>query len=468
MRQLPDTLLADRFRLRTPLAHGGMGELWLAEHVGLGTEVVAKFISTELAGSQGAAERFAREAAAAARVNSPHVVKILDYGLSVDGAPFIVMEKLEGRDLAAQLAASGPLSPDAVARIVRQLAKALARTHALGIVHRDIKPANVFVCAAENELFVKLLDFGIAKRAVPEEDAATGSGICVGTPGYMSPEQLLASRNVDRRADLWSLGVLAFQCLTGRKPFEGETAGAIALAIHTLALPKLSRIVPSLPTAVDEWFERACALEPAQRFESATEMSNAFSRALAVPLDALVADVESAPEGQGPEAGSTLLLEAPREGDSLVHSTTTRPTMARRRQSRMALVVAVAAAGVIGFALRESLAHQPLPPASGLVVEARAVQPLAPSSVPSPPPAARQPPSGLFAPVGTSLVGSPSPAPETNRAPPPAKPRGRSKAVSIVSAPLQPTSAPEPTPPAASASPSAGSSLLFSMPDARR
>jgi len=193
----------------------------------LGTEVFVKLISAQLSEHPAAEGRFAREAAA--RVNSPHVVKILDYGTSAEGTPFIVMEKLEGQDLSAHLTERGSLPPDSVARIIRQLAKALTKAHAARIVHRDIKPANVFVCNTEGELFVKLLDFGVAKTLATEAQGATVSGMCVGTAGYMSPEQIVASKLLDFRADLWSLGVLAFHCLTGRKPFEGDTPGGYCL-----------------------------------------------------------------------------------------------------------------------------------------------------------------------------------------------------------------------------------------------
>jgi serine/threonine protein kinase len=379
--QRPRTLLADRFRLRSPLAHGGMGELWIAEHLGLGTEVVVKFISAHLSDRPGAAERFAREAAAAARVNSPHVVKILDYGTSPEGAPFIVMEKLEGRDLASYLAERGALPPDSVARIVRQLAKALTKAHAARIVHRDIKPANVFLCATEGELFVKLLDFGVAKTLATDGPAATMSGMCVGTPGYMSPEQILASKSLDYRADLWSLGVLAFHGLTGRKPFDGETAGAVLLAIHTLALPRPSKYLPSLPAEVDGWFVRACAREPEERFQSATAMANALSSALALSVDPLTPEPEEAPLA---EAAPTLSAPAPlaaARDDSLLQSSTTEhgPRMETRR-SRVAVLIAAAAVVAVGgaaYAGSKRMGGAPAPSAQATPPSEAEVTPLA-------------------------------------------------------------------------------------------
>jgi serine/threonine protein kinase len=370
-----------------------MGELWTAEHLGLGTEVVIKFISAELSGQAGAAERFAREAAAAAQVNSPHVVKILDYGASADGAPFIVMEKLEGRDLASHLGARGSLPPDAVATIVRQLAKALTKAHAARIVHRDIKPANVFVCDAEGELFVKLLDFGIAK-VTQNDGASTLTGVCVGTPSYMSPEQIIASKAVDLRADLWSLGVLTFHCLTGRKPFDGETAGAVLLAIHTLALPRPSDYVPSLPPAVDAWFERACARAPEARFASAMELSNALSSALALPAELLTAEAEDSSPAQ---PLPTLSAIGAKQGVDVAFSQSTRthePSTSQRR-SRVALLATAVAAIAIGGAAFAARTPEPTQSAPSAPVTHDDLPPPAPFvPVMTPPPTlAADPPS---------------------------------------------------------------------------
>ena len=436
-----------------------MGELWIAEHLGLGTEVVVKFISAELSDRPDAAERFAREAAAAAKVNSPHVVKILDYGASPDGAPFIVMEKLEGRDLATYLADRGSLPPDAVALVVRQLAKALTKAHAARIVHRDIKPANVFVCESERELFVKLLDFGVAKTEAPGGSAATLTGICVGTPGYMSPEQIVASKQVDHRADLWSLGVLAFHCLTGRKPFDGETAGAVLLAIHTLAMPKPSRHVPSLPAAVDAWFERACAREPEQRFASASELANALSTALALSVDPIAADVQ---ETCGAQPSPTLSV-LPVEDVSLAPSSISNRREAPLRRSRSVLVAsafaAVALGGVAyaGVAARTPRSHEsvPLTHANVEVLPARA---------PSPAPVVVAEVETVAA--SAREIKAPPLAPDVPPRPRRAAPRSPAR----VSAAPAPASRPSAT--ASSPSPSTSTDVndpsLFVMPDERR
>ena len=259
-----------------------MGAVWLAEHLSLRTNVVVKFMARGLADSDAAKARFAREAAAASQVKSPHVVQMLDHGVLESGAPYIVMELLEGRDLEDQLEASGHLEPREVVAIVAQLARALGRAHERAIVHRDIKPSNVFLCdAGGGELFVKLLDFGIAKgQEIGVAGGTTRTGSFVGSPYYMSPEQVVGAKDIDYRSDLWSLGVVAYEALTGQRPFEAETVGALALKIHRDPLPVPSAVDRSLGPAVDAWFAKACAREPAARFASAKELADALAVAV--------------------------------------------------------------------------------------------------------------------------------------------------------------------------------------------
>ena len=264
-------------RLDRPLGAGAMGSVWLADHLTLGSQVVVKFMSHELARSADAVQRFSREAATAFQVRHPHVVQILDHGVTGDGIPFIVMELLEGRDLGKHLE-HGRLAPLEVARIVTQAGKALDRMHERGVVHRDIKPENIFLCdVGGSERFVKVLDFGVAKRA--DALRSTRTGAMLGTPYYMSPEQMSGARELDHRTDLWSLGVVAFFALTGRRPFDGETLARLAVAIHGGSTPSLRAHDASLPAALDAWFARACAREPAARFSTARDLSEALEAA---------------------------------------------------------------------------------------------------------------------------------------------------------------------------------------------
>ena len=270
-------------RLVRPLGEGGMGAVWVADHLALRTQVVVKFIASGLKGSKEAQERFSREAAAASQVKSPHVVQTFDHGVDDTGTPYIVMELLEGRDLGEYLDQEQRVPPELVVEIVVQLSRALDRAHERGIVHRDIKPGNIYLCDAgrEGEVFVKLLDFGIAKGVeMPSVDSGTKTGSMIGSPFYMSPEQILGSKNIDHRSDLWSVGVVAFEALTGKKPFDAETMGGLAIRIHSEPLPMPSKIVPGLSEAVDRWFERACSRNVEERYSSAKELAADLSRAI--------------------------------------------------------------------------------------------------------------------------------------------------------------------------------------------
>jgi serine/threonine-protein kinase len=279
----PGLMVTSNVRLVRPLGEGGMGSVWVAEHLSLRTSVVVKFMAKELVDSPDAIARFSREAAAASQVKSPHVVQMLDHGFIDGGAPYIVMELLEGKDLERHIKeGGGKLPPREVVAIVLQLARALGKAHERGIVHRDIKPSNVFLLdAGGGELFVKLLDFGIAKgSSLGIQGSTTRSGTFVGSPFYMSPEQVVGAKDVDFRSDLWSLGVLAFEALTGQKPFVAETLGALALKIHRDPLPMPTTFSNELPAAIDAWFTRACAREPGERFASARETAESLAAAL--------------------------------------------------------------------------------------------------------------------------------------------------------------------------------------------
>jgi serine/threonine-protein kinase len=265
-------------RLVRPLAEGGMGRVWVAEHLGLETQVVVKLMAPEIAARPDGAERFAREAAASAAVKSPHAVQVFDHGVTADGTPYIVMELLEGKDLAIHLAAHGRMPPAEVAVILGQVGKALARAHRASIIHRDVKPENIFLCDSEGgEPFVKLLDFGAARRD-GGGSRATVPGQIMGTPYYMSPEQSVGAVDLTAASDVWSLGVVAFEALTGRRPFEGSSVGAVTMAIHG-PTPKMTDVVADLPSALDEWFACACAQAPRERFRSVRDATRALYEA---------------------------------------------------------------------------------------------------------------------------------------------------------------------------------------------
>jgi serine/threonine protein kinase len=273
----PGLLITPSLRLSRPLGGGGMGSIWLADHLTLKTEVVVKFMSAALGADTESRARFSREAVAASQVKSPHVVQTFDHGLTDDGIPFIVMERLEGEDLAQRIRRAR-LTLREIASILTQVSRALTRAHRIGIVHRDIKPANIFLCdVGGDEPFVKLLDFGIAKATFDLGLGDTRTGETMGTPFYMSPEQFTAAKDIDFRTDLWSLGVVAFECLTGARPFQADSIGGMATVLMSRSTPSPSSLRPGLPAALDAWFAHAVARDPARRFQSASDLAEAFA-----------------------------------------------------------------------------------------------------------------------------------------------------------------------------------------------
>src|SRR5688500_14580142 len=252
--QMAGRVLAQRYRLLDTRGEGGMGSVWRAEHLELGTLVAVKLISREVANNPEALARFRHEAHAAAALRSPHVVQILDYGVDGD-TPFMVMELLDGESLADRLARRGSLSLQETSRILSQVARAVAKAHSFGIVHRDLKPDNIFLVSNDDEDVAKVLDFGIAKATRDVTGSAgmmTGTGVMLGTPYYMSPEQAAGKREVDHRTDTWALAVIAYQCV-GAPPFRADTIGGLVLAICTEEAPRPSHHA-SLDPRFDAWF----------------------------------------------------------------------------------------------------------------------------------------------------------------------------------------------------------------------
>lgn len=268
-------LITQNIRLVRLLGKGGMGSVWVADHLTLRTQVAVKFISEEHGQNADVLDRFSREATSAAQIKSPHVVQVFDHGV-FQGSPYIVMELLLGEDLAGRIE-RGPLALGEIAFILQQVGKALHQAHALGIVHRDIKPANVFLTTSGDELHVKLLDFGVAKMTRDPSFRTTQTGQLVGTPCYMSPEQVFSRGAVDQRADLWALAVLTYEAVTGELPFLGNTLGDIYLAINSGVHRPPSKIERAFPSALDAWFKRAFSADPALRFASVREQVDAFA-----------------------------------------------------------------------------------------------------------------------------------------------------------------------------------------------
>lgn len=284
-------IIAGKYELVRLLGKGAMGEVWLATHNSLGGEFAIKLVEpADDIEAETAAGRFQLEAQIAAKLSrkTRHIVSVSDHG-EEDGLAYLVMELLEGESLEQRTKRGGALEMPEVAAIVLQVARALSLAHEEGIFHRDLKPANVWLGKDEDgRLLVKLLDFGIARSAKPfrtRSPFATSKDMVLGTPSYMSPEQARGLDSLDYRCDLWALAVVAYEALTKKIPFEGETVEDIFLSICTFrVVPALARR-PDLPPSIEAFFARAFAPKLEDRFANAAELSDAFERL--VPADAL-------------------------------------------------------------------------------------------------------------------------------------------------------------------------------------
>lgn len=282
-------LIAHKYEVIRRIGQGGMGSVWEGRHVALGTAVAIKFIDAEHAQSNDARSRFENEAKAAATLRSKHAIQVFDYGVSQEGVPYIVMEYLEGMSLAARLRTAKKLSLLDTTRILVPVCRAIQQAHDKSIIHRDLKPENIFLVRHQDddEEMVKVLDFGIAKVRSPHrttDSSSTEVGTIVGTPHFMPPEQARGLKTIDHRADLWAIGVLAFRCLTGRLPFEGENLADLLVKVCMAAVPVPSELEPHLPKEFDAWFQRALQREPEARFQSARAMADDLARIAGFPL----------------------------------------------------------------------------------------------------------------------------------------------------------------------------------------
>jgi serine/threonine protein kinase len=284
------TLLVGKYKVFRELGRGGMAAVYEAEHVDLGKRLAIKVLAAELSSSPIVIERFVREARAAASVKSPYIVEVYDSGRIEDGRPFIAMELLEGESLYDRMARVRLIDPQSTVRIIAQVARGLTKAHAVGIVHRDLKPENIHLCKTDDgDEVAKILDFGLAKFYAPvqtDEKTArlTREGAIFGTPAYMSPEQVKGVGSVDFRADLWALGCMTYECLTGRPVWNTEQGVAMTFAaIATSQLPTPSRLRPDLPQSFDAWFARALERDPDKRFQTARDLAEELAKALGAP-----------------------------------------------------------------------------------------------------------------------------------------------------------------------------------------
>jgi serine/threonine-protein kinase len=254
----PGTLIGGRYRLERLLGRGGMGEVWAAQHTVTRRAVALKFLNVDQGVVPQMRRRFMREARAATAVNHPNVIQVHDVFELEDETPVMVMDLLTGEALGDKLAREGKLSVETAARLLVPVISAVGTAHAAGVVHRDLKPENIFLVRAhdgDGEPEVKVLDFGIAKLGasldLAQTGAVTGTGAVLGTPYYMALEQAYGEKDVDHRADIWSLGVVIYECLVGRRPIEGDNFGQIVKFLNHGTIPRLAEVAPHVPADLD-------------------------------------------------------------------------------------------------------------------------------------------------------------------------------------------------------------------------
>lgn len=284
---LPGETMAGKYRVERLLGRGGMGVVVLARHLDLDERFAIKFLVGDP--SEQAVERFTREARAAAKVKGEHVCRVFDFGRLETGEPYIVMEYLEGIDLADKLAEEGPQPVERVAGWLVEICDALSAAHALGIVHRDLKPANVFLTKrGDGSTYAKVLDFGISK--LPMQSQMTATSATMGSPAYMSPEQMASARDVDVRADVYSLGVLAYEMLTGKPPFIAETMVELVVKVREQAPPPLTGV----PDEIARVVAKCLAKKPEDRHASVAELCAVLRPFVPTELAALAARLADA------------------------------------------------------------------------------------------------------------------------------------------------------------------------------
>lgn len=277
------SLIAGRYRLEHPLGEGGMGTVWAATHTVTRRSVAMKFLKDSMRHRKDLRERFLREAAAASALKHPNVVEIIDVFDFAEGCPVMVMELLAGETLGAKLLRDERLSIEETAAVMLPVVSAVGAAHALGIVHRDLKPDNLFLLEGSAEPRVKVLDFGIAKLSAERylqegpSPLLTESGSMLGTPCYMAPEQASGENPVDHRADIWSLGVILYECLSGVRPIEGENLPQVVARLMSAGIMPLERIAPELPAEVASLVKNMLSREVGRRPASLVEVSRTLS-----------------------------------------------------------------------------------------------------------------------------------------------------------------------------------------------
>jgi len=429
-------IVAGKYRIEKVLGRGGMGVVVAARHVELEERVAIKFLLPEMLGDEATVARFYREAKSAARIKSEHVARVFDVGRLRDGAPYMVLEFLDGVDLSAWLANHGALPIGQAVDFVVQACIAVADAHALGIVHRDLKPANLFcVRRSDGQISIKVLDFGISKllEAPGAGVSLTQTSSMMGSPLYMSPEQFRSAKNVDTRTDIWALGAILYELVTAKPPFSATTVTELAIKIAIEPLPSPTLFTPSLPRGLVDVITTCLEKEPEQRFRDVAALAQALMPFAPPGTRAGIERVASILHGQNAHSEAPRAA-APPSNQAGVRTATgvhwTSPELPRRKSalSRFAIGGALALLGgllVAGWKLSGGAALAPAGPE--LAAHVMSATP----AVPLPSPATTSLPAASVAATAEARVPTPEASAASVPAAPPAAPSAARKATAV-------------------------------------
>jgi eukaryotic-like serine/threonine-protein kinase len=425
----PGQIIADKYRIDSVIGTGGMGVVIAATHVELEQRVAIKLLRDA---SDDSIARFKREARLLVKLKSEHVARVFDVGALDDDTPYIVMELLEGHDLAKLVELQGRLSVEQAVDYVLEATEAVAEAHVLGMVHRDLKPANLFLARGPGgATTVKVLDFGISKMLDVKTEqttagALTNEGVALGSPGYMAPEQITSSRDVDVRADIYSLGAMLYRLVSGRNPYKGASLVSVLASMAIDPLPPLASLVPDVPPGFAQAVERCLAQEPDARFPTVAHFADAFvpfaSRRGRVSAEQILATLNIALEPFGATIMRPIVPSAPGRPSSIPPPPASPSDRSWMTYAGAGLVSAVLVVGVIALARpRTHKTESVEPQASVPITSALASPPPTPEPIPDPPPASvsapapRPPPSAKLPgpkPKATHAHGPPTAPPD--------------------------------------------------------
>jgi serine/threonine-protein kinase len=444
----PGDVLSDRYDVIRVIGEGGMGVVYEGTHRRIGQRVAIKVLHPAMMSSPDIVERFEREARAAGHLKSGHAVRVMDVDVTAGGLPYMVMEFLEGRDLEQEVLARGALPIDEAVDYLWQTCGAMAEAHDLGIVHRDLKPANLFLCPDQGKIVVKILDFGISKMTRDTSVSVTSTASSIGTPLYMSPEQVRSSKTVDARTDIWSLGVIAYELLGGRVPFSGANPTAVVAAIVADEAPPLRSLRPEVPIELERVVHKALAKDVALRYPDVRALAIAlgpFIRGGPVSIaginsaDAFAPTLSSGLSRAAPPAGSPPVIEetSPRRQLPDARPPTAKVALStpswsiepRRTGGRVLVPLAVVASCLLGAAIYFYPSSSPTAAVPGPAPAASTSPPALPSASASagpafvaPPVVSANPPSSASAAVSNSPPDTERPRPLRPQQPQPARP----------------------------------------------